>query len=213
MDTQRTRRASRQSGTRRFLRPSLVWLAAGVAVLLLTASTFAYGAHLENNDHFCGSCHTEPEATYVSRAQQRMVDLASAHADKGVGCIDCHSGSGPGGRLDAIMLGARDLAAYVKGGYPQPAVLTHPISDANCLKCHQEVLRNRTFDNHFHFFLPRWRQVTPDIAASCVDCHTSHTTDGEGQLGWLNKQRTVAQCDACHRIAGEGGEGGEGDEG
>ena len=188
---------------RRFLRPSLVWLAAGVAVLLLTASTFAYGAHLENNDRFCASCHTQPESTFVTRAQGSSLDLASAHSAKGVGCIACHSGDGAAGRLDAVLLGVRDLAAYVRSDYPQPAILTHPIADVNCLKCHQEVLQNRTFDNHFHLFLPQWQAVAPQTAASCVACHTSHATDGERQLGWLNKPRTVAQCDACHRIAGE----------
>jgi nitrate/TMAO reductase-like tetraheme cytochrome c subunit len=181
----------------------VVVLAAGVVVLLLTASTFAYGAHLENNDRFCASCHTEPESTYVARARQSAVDLASAHKSKGVGCIDCHSGNGPGGRLDALKLGARDLDVYLRGNYPQPSVLTHPIPDANCLKCHQDVLQNRTFDNHFHLFLPRWQAVAPGTAATCVSCHTSHATDGESRLGWLNKSRTVAQCNACHRTAGE----------
>ncbi len=213
MKTSRTRQTNRQSRVKWLLRPSLVWLIGGTVVLLLTASTFAYGVHLENDDHFCGSCHTEPESTFVAREQQSAVDLASAHASEGVGCIDCHSGGGLGGRLDAIVLGARDLTAYVKGSYPQPALLTHPVLDANCLKCHQEVLWNRTFDNHFHFLLLSWQQAAPNTAARCVDCHASHTTDGGSWLGWLSEPRTVAQCDACHRIAGEGGEGGEGDEG
>jgi len=180
-----------------------LWLAAGVASLLLTTGTFAYGAHLENNDHFCASCHTEPETTYVARTQHPAVDLASAHTGNNVKCIDCHSGAGLSGRLDAMALGTRDLGVYVGGHYPQPAVQTRPIPDANCLKCHQDVLRKNTFDNHFHVLLPRWQAVAPQASAACVDCHTSHTTDGERQIAWLNKPRTVAQCNACHRIAGD----------
>ncbi len=203
MGSSSSQRARRLPGGRKWIRGPLIWLMAGGLVLVLTTSSFAYSIHLENNDHFCASCHTEPESTYVTRAAQPAVDLASAHAAKHVGCIQCHSGSGPAGRLDAVMLGARDLTAYLRHHYPQPAVLTHPISDSHCLKCHADVLRDRSFNNHFHVLLPQWQNVAPGSAASCVSCHTAHTTDGERRLGWLNKARTIAQCDACHRIAGE----------
>ncbi|RMF33279.1 MAG: hypothetical protein D6759_07190 [Chloroflexi bacterium] len=191
------------AGALGIVRKPLAWMMAGGLLLVFTASSFAYGVHLENNDHFCARCHTEPESTYVSRTEQPAVDLASAHAAKAVKCIQCHSGAGTEGRLRAMMLGARDLTAYLGHHYPQPATLTHPITDAHCLKCHQDVLRTRTFENHFHALLPQWHQVAPSSAATCVSCHTAHTTDGDPRLGWLNKARTVARCNACHRIAGE----------
>lgn len=207
MRQMRTRQAGRPDKARSITRFSLVWLGAGALILLLTASTFTYSIYLENNDRFCASCHTNPESTYVNREHQSPVDLASAHAAKQVTCIECHSGAGPVGRLDAVMLGARDLRAYVSGHFPQPVPLTHPISDANCLKCHQDVLQNRTFDNHFHVFLSRWQKAAPQTAATCVTCHASHATDGDSQIAWLNKSQTVAQCNACHRTAGVEGEG------
>ncbi len=198
----RTKQPTKAAQGHRWIGRSLLWLIVGV-LLLLTASSLAYSAHLENNDQFCARCHTEPETTYVARAAQPAVDLASAHAAKHVTCIQCHSGSGPLGRLDAITLGARDLTMYLRHRYPQPAVLTHPIPDSYCLKCHSEVLRNRSFDNHFHALLPQWQNAIPGSAATCVSCHTAHTTDGEQKLAWLNKPRAVAQCDACHRLVGE----------
>jgi len=199
----RTRQTARQAQTRNFLRLSLLGFVMAGLILFLIGSTVAYGSHLENNNSFCASCHTEPESTYVTRAQQPAADLASAHTAKRVACIDCHSGAGPLGRLGAMTIGAHDLAAYVSGHYTQPAPLTHSIPDVNCLKCHRDVLQNRTFDNHFHFLLSRWQTAAPKTAATCVSCHASHATDGESRLAWLNEPRTVAQCNGCHRVVGE----------
>ncbi len=176
------------------------WMVGGVLlVIVFSASTLALGAQMENNDQFCASCHTQPESTFVDRTQHPAVDLASAHKAEQVGCIACHSGEGVPGRLDALKLGARDLTAFISRHYPQPAQLTHAISDANCLKCHQDVGQGNDFNNHFHILLPRWQKADPQRAATCVSCHSTHTTDGSQQLRWLNKDRTVAQCNACHR--------------
>ena len=178
-----------------------------VAVVILSAVLGTVGmAQVENRDAFCASCHTQPETTYFKREQQDpAADLASLHAAKGVKCIDCHSGVGVRGRLSAMMLGAHDALKYVSGHYPQPAPLTRPIPDSHCLKCHADVLKIRTFENHFHVFLPRWQVLDPK-AASCVDCHQSHSTKGDPNLKFLDKATTVAVCQACHRVAGEEGD-------
>jgi len=172
-------------------------------VLVFAASALAFGAHLENNDAFCASCHTQPETTFVERTTAPAVDLASAHTPEQVGCIHCHSGTGMPGRLSAMELGARDLAAYAGGSYPQPSKLKHPIPDENCLKCHDKISTGNNFENHFHILLPRWQKFDPQGAATCVSCHSAHTTDGMPSLNWLNKERTVAQCNNCHRVMGD----------
>jgi len=171
-------------------------------VLVFTAAAFAFGAHLENNDSFCAGCHTQPESAFVERTAA-AVDLASAHTPEQVGCIQCHSGAGWPGRVSAMELGVRDLVAFAGRNYPQPAVLTHPIPDENCLKCHEKISRGDNFENHFHLLLPRWQQLDARNAATCVSCHSSHTTDGEQSLNWLSKDRTVAQCNSCHRVMGD----------
>ncbi|RME83723.1 MAG: hypothetical protein D6775_07390 [Caldilineae bacterium] len=211
--TQRMSKSPQQKVAARRKRGPLSLLLIGlIAVIpLLTVGSAAYGAHLENNDTFCASCHTEPESTYVERVQtaatasEPVRDLAVFHAGQHqpVTCIECHSGAGIGGRIDALVLGARDLVAYARGNYPQPSPLTHPIADVNCVKCHEDYARNRSFDNHFHFFLPRWQQFAGDKAAACVDCHAAHKQDGLPGVAFLNEQRTVAQCNACHRVMGD----------
>ena len=186
---------------------SLPWILgiAFVVGLLFTGGGFAFAATQEQQDSFCASCHTQPESTFYQREQDKSAaDLASAHHPKEVRCIDCHSGAGVAGRIGAELLGAHNALAFITHTAIQPAKLTKPIGDSNCLKCHQKVLQGEpTENNHFHHFLARWQGTDP-AAATCTSCHSSHTTDGLTNLAFLNKERTVAVCEACHRRLGEG---------
>jgi len=195
-----TQKSSQNTGNKRRW---LKW--GGIAVVLLAlfnVAAIATGAQLENHDPFCASCHTEPETTYVDRTTATPVDLASAHAHKGITCINCHSGEGLAGRANAMMLGARDTVMFVTGNYPQPTVQTRPILDENCLKCHADVPVDESFDNHFHNFLPKWQKMTADTA-SCVDCHQSHATNGDSSIAFLNEQTAAQVCNKCHTYVGE----------
>jgi predicted CXXCH cytochrome family protein len=186
------------------------WLALTVgvvaAVLLIGAiGGTAYALHLEENDGFCASCHTEPETTYFNQALTKPpVSLAAFHAQSSkqtVRCIDCHSGGGALGRVDGLMQGQTDLLAYWSGHYHSPAVTTNPLGDDSCLKCHADVVLRGGFDNHFHSFLARWQQVDPN-AGKCISCHTAHTTDSDTQT-FLKVQTVRAVCDDCHRNVSE----------
>lgn len=175
----------------------------GIGVLL-TASGFTFAATQEQHDYFCSSCHTQPESTYYQRTlATHPVDLASAHTVKQVRCIDCHSGTGVTGRVGAELLGAHNALAFYTGTAVQPAKVTSPIGDGNCLKCHAKVLVSRDMNNHFHFFLLRW-QSRDTAAATCVSCHTGHATDGQADIAFLSQSHTVPVCDACHSALGEG---------
>lgn len=187
-----------------------------VVVILLPVGGFAFAATQESHDAFCGSCHTQPESTYLARATAaKPVDLASYHTAEATRCIDCHSGAGLGGRLQAEMLGAGNAFKWYSGTAAQPAPLTNPIRDDHCLKCHPNITdRNYVPNNqalqdlgeaengHWHFFLKRW-QAQAASAGACVSCHSSHATEGDAQILYLNQQTTGAVCDACHRTLGE----------
>jgi predicted CXXCH cytochrome family protein len=180
--------------------PLILVVAIPVALVLLGAGTGAVAMQFENHDDFCASCHSEPENTYVQRESAAPTDLASFHKTKDVRCIDCHSGPGlVPGRVNSLLLGARDLLAWTTGRATQPAVHTRPIEDANCLKCHAEVTAQRDFNNHFHVLLSRW-QAQDKNAATCVSCHQAHHTDGEEQLKFLNRVTTVNVCQSCHAV-------------
>jgi len=172
---------------------------------LLGGGGFMTAAHLEDSDAFCASCHSQPESTFYDRSQSATaVDLASQHHGESTKCIDCHSGPGVIGRASAIQLGAGDLIAFVTTTAKQPAPLTHPISDAACLKCHADTITTRNFNRHFHAFLPQWQALDKN-AATCVDCHSAHTTDGDPSIMFLQKAHTEEVCQRCHTASGAGG--------
>lgn len=187
----------------------LRWLLIVAALLaigvVLAGGGLASAIQVENHDAFCASCHTEPETQYYQRSLAAPVDLASAHKAKDIACIQCHSGPGTSGRLQAISsVAAPDLLAYLGGNYHKPAVVTVPIGDDHCLKCHPDVSRGEDFNNHFHAFLPRWQAQAPQDAATCIDCHQAHTTGGLPDVAFLQEAHTVAVCQRCHdAIRGE----------
>lgn len=174
-------------------------LVPAAVVLLLTIVSFGFAANMEEQDSFCASCHTQPESTYYARSQASgsPTDLATFHHTRQTKCIECHSGDGLTGRVGAMLMGAHNALFWFTGTAKQPAPLTNPIADVNCVKCHAAVLTRGDFNNHFHEFLPRWQSVDPN-AAGCVTCHTGHATDGDPNLGYLNQAKTEVVCQSCH---------------
>ncbi len=207
----------------------LVLAAFGV---VLASSGFIYAASQETNDVFCGSCHTQPESTFLARSNgAQPVDLASFHTTQNTRCIDCHSGPGLFGRMQAELLGARNAASWYLHTATQPARLTFPIQDPNCLKCHQDVTQRGFIprqavtipggegggeeegrNNHWHEFLSRWQAADP-TAGGCTNCHPGHLTNGTPQTGFQDVQATRSTCDACHSVLRERGSvGGNGED-
>ena len=199
-----------------------VIIAVAVVGLLLAGGGFAFAASQETHDPFCASCHTQPELTFFERSQAaQAVDLASYHTSQETKCIDCHSGPGVTGRVQAELLGARNALAWYTGTAVQPAVLTSPISDANCLKCHQDIT-SRGYQpkaqiavqgirggregegggNHWHELLARWQGIS-STAGTCTSCHSGHATGGTAQTGFMNNQDVQATCNACHQVLRE----------
>ena len=174
--------------------------------VLLTAGGFTYAANQESHDSFCASCHTQPESTFLERSTaSAAVDLASLHTVKDVRCIDCHSGSGVSGRVSAELLGAHNAFLWYTKQAVQPAKLTQPVGDVNCVKCHSTLAaQNPTQNNHFHVFLARWQGVDPN-AAGCTTCHGGHSTNGTASNRFMDVATVQVVCEACHRAIGEGG--------
>ncbi len=189
-------------------RPLLFKIAIILGVLLVLGTAAGVTAMtFENHDSFCASCHAEPEYTFFQReASTTPVDLATFHTTKQTTCIDCHSGNGiVPGRINSLMLGARDLVSWIGGHAPQPAPLNTPIGDENCLKCHGTIAAAQNMNNHFHVFLSQW-QVKDPKAATCVSCHQSHNnTTADSTLAFLDQKATTAVCQSCHAFAGVGG--------
>lgn len=175
-----------------------------IAIVLLTPLLAVGGIGvslvLENQDSFCASCHTEPEFKYYNQSTEKnSATLAAFHTAKKTGCIDCHSGGGALGRAQGLQQGADDLMLF-SGNYKKPAITSNPLGDDSCIKCHVDVFQrqggNRGANGHYHFYLTQWQAVDP-LAAHCVTCHTSHTTE-LASLQYLTQGKVAKQCDSCH---------------
>jgi hypothetical protein len=195
------------------------------AGIILAVGGFSVAASQETHDPFCASCHTQPESTFLARSQAAAaVDLASYHTTQQTLCINCHSGPGLSGRLQAELLGARNAFKFYTGTAVQPAVLLYPIGDANCLKCHADVVqrgyvqktnmtapggfRQRGGDReggngHWHENLLKWQAADPN-AATCVTCHPGHDNGGDVKNGFINASVVQPVCNDCHRVLRRG---------
>jgi predicted CXXCH cytochrome family protein len=198
------RHSKRLAARRKKGGPRLIYIGLIVGVLALVAisGTTAYALNLEDHDAFCASCHTQPESQYYQQSLEKTpTTLAAFHTQKGVRCIDCHSGAGPFGRAVGLWQGTQDLAAYYSGHYHSPAITQNKLGDGSCTKCHADVFARQDFDNHFHVFLSRWQSVDPK-AAYCVDCHTAHPT-ADATQAYLQTAPVEQICQDCHAVLAE----------
>ena len=200
-----------------------------VSILLLCVAVggYTYGVRMESNDAFCASCHTEPETTYYQQSQQpEAPTLAAFHTHEDTRCIDCHSGKGVAGRLQAMMTGALDMLAFRSGRYTQPARTTRPVGNVGCTKCHNMPLIPRGepgedpsktgepgYDGHYHAdsLEALWR-VRGGPKNRCTLCHPAHAP-GDAQQAYMHPSAVEQGCRGCHQALGEGpgGEAGERD--
>ncbi len=182
-----------------------------VGGMFLGVGGFAFAAHQEENDSFCASCHTQPESTYYERSLNAAVDLATAHKQKEVRCIDCHSGEGIQGRVTAEIMGAQNAFKWYSGTAVQPAPLLYTVDNSHCIKCHAEVLtenhdpsiKSKLFGpkGHYHTYLTQWKD-TDQQSGNCVSCHYGHELGSTAKTTWVASNSIGKQCDSCHKALG-----------
>jgi hypothetical protein len=162
-------------------------LAAGAAVLLLTASVAAQSAGRPPANDDCLACHSDPSAARATG--QPVVVLpetyaASVHAP--LACVDCHA----------------DLAKITE--FPHPEKLAR----VSCATCHEDAVAK--YDLGVHARARRADPTSP--AATCVDCHTTHgikpASDPTSTTYKLNLVGTCARCHGDPAIIGRGIEAG-----
>lgn len=190
--------------------------------LIAFASSVYVAGQLEQQDSFCGSCHTEPETTYLMRFSDAStsgnpVDLASFHHNQvyppnspnamKVRCIDCHVGEGVFGRGIVLSLSAWDALRHFSGTADQPAYVIFTVQNEACLKCHLEQvsknldkpLKPFVIDNHYHYRL----LLDSSPYERCVDCHVAHQPASEATQFQLRKD-IIPVCQDCHQKEGHG---------
>ncbi len=190
----------------------------GIAVAVGSVSVVSVN---EQNDQFCGMCHTQPESTFLARFDQAMTDnaddLAAFHhkqlyppnspTAQHIRCIDCHVGEGVVGRTIVVSLAAWDALKYVTHTLHQPATVVYNVQDAACLKCHDQQVKaglataQERFDinNHFHYLL--FEPGAP--TEPCVSCHVAHR-QGSEVTAFQFRDVIIPVCQDCHQKEGKG---------
>ena len=182
---------------------------AGAVGLVTGAGAIAYVSHLEQDNHFCVSCHTREGTRLHGELFDRYAaapppDLAAAHraAKRSVTCIDCHGGVGVGGRSRILLIAAWDAARYVVGQFEEPDHMRFPLRDRECVWCHGDYNLKpfpeggQAGGREFH--------LHPDhrtLPLACIDCHASHVR-GDPRLGFLNNHVVLPHCRRCHKEMG-----------
>lgn len=194
---------------KRFARWKFFALGATIIALALLGGV-GFVSHQEQNDQFCGACHTQPESEYLMRSANaatthNAADLASFHhRKKDTRCIDCHAGEGILGRAAVVSLAAWDALKYYTGIAQQPAHIVFPVQNEACLKCHLADVLKPGFDNHEHnkYYDP---QLSPPVLA-CVNCHVAHRT-GDERTAFQFRDAILPRCEYCHQQTGKGPRG------
>jgi hypothetical protein len=171
---------------------------------------------LEQNDDFCNACHLEPGVPLHRDVRgdfqaSPALNLAAAHAaagsrihpDGAFRCIDCHGGASLVGRARVKALAAKDAFWYVVGHFEEPRGMRWPLWDEDCTKCHA------SFDesNPEPWENPRFHQLgvhNVELGLRCVECHSSHTPEGDSKHHFLRASEVRAQCARCHSEFEEG---------
>jgi nitrate/TMAO reductase-like tetraheme cytochrome c subunit len=157
--------------------------------LIVGTGLMALGSFLEVHEapELCGEyCHAM-EPVYDSYNFPGNNSLMSGHADRGVTCLDCHTGPGWRGQIDVWLDVPNEAWQEVTGGY-HPEELGGPVHNLHCTKCHDGGVA----------FTPG--EVTTalgtladphDTDRNCGECHEAH----EGGVG-----QTPDACAVCHGL-------------
>jgi predicted CXXCH cytochrome family protein len=192
-------------------RRTLGWCAIALAGLaLITSVAFAGLIATERNNRFCFSCHLHEEK-FKRFTSVPFTDLSGPHRAARVRCIDCHGGADVVMRLRVWSLAAVDTGKYLVGRYHEPDHMRLPLRPKECTQCHtpilkrqpaltaeqEEALEGRT-GNAYHAI-----RSHDSIRTNCVQCHASHTTDGDAKAQFIARKRVEPICRECHKTLGE----------
>ena len=133
----------------------------------------------------CLACHGDPDAK--SETGRRVgVDGAkfgeSVHGSLDLKCVDCHA----------------DLKTFTD--FPHASKLAKAV----CVECHQEKVAE--FERSIH--ASARRQSAGSVAATCVDCHSTHEmrqkTDPKSLTYPLNLPTTCGRCHGDPKVIAQG---------
>ncbi len=190
---------------------TLGWSAIALTGLaVITSIAFAGLIATERDNRFCFSCHLH-EAKFTRFTSVPFTDLSGPHHAGRVRCIDCHGGADMVMRLRVWSLAALDTGRFLVGSYREPDHMRFQLRPKECTQCHTPILKRQPAltpeqeealegraGNAYHAIRPH-----DAVRTTCVQCHTSHTTDGDPKAQFIARKRVEPICRECHKTLGE----------
>jgi predicted CXXCH cytochrome family protein len=181
---------------------------AGLVVIM--GVTFTALIARERDNTFCFSCHLH-KVKFTRFTSVPFTDLSGPHHAKGVRCIDCHGGADVVMRLRVWSLAAADTGRFLLGRYHEPDHMRLQLRPKECIQCHTPILKRQPAltaeqeealegraGNTYHAIRPH-----DAVRTHCVQCHPSHTTDGDPKAQFIARKRVQPICRECHKTLGE----------
>ncbi len=192
-------------------RRTLEWCVVALAGLAVITSVFFVGlAAKERDNTFCVACHLHEEKLKRSTSVP-FTDLTGPHQAKDVRCIDCHGGADVAMRLRVWSLAAVDTGRFLVGSYREPDHMKLQLRPKECTQCHDPILRRAPAltaeqeealegqaGNAYHAI-----RAHDAVRITCVQCHSSHTMDGDPKAQFITRTRVEPICRECHATLGE----------
>jgi hypothetical protein len=155
--------------------------------LIIGTGLMALGSFLEVHEEpeLCGEyCHAMGPF-YDSYNNPGNNTLLSGHSERGVTCLDCHTGPGWKGQIDVWLAVPNEAYLEVTDGYDLEEMKGH-VPPLFCLKCHDGGVAPIPGNVTTRIGI----SVNPhDEGRPCSECHIAH----ERGLG-----QTTTACAVCH---------------
>ncbi len=192
-------------------RISLGWCAVALAgLVVITGAAFAGLIVKERDNRFCFACHLH-EAKFKRFTSVPFTDLTSPHHAQRVRCIDCHGGADSVMRVRVWTQAALDTGKFFLGNYREPDHMRLKLRSKECTQCHDPILKHAPAltaeqdealegraGNAYHQI-----RSHDSVRITCVQCHTSHTTDANPKAQFIARKRVEPICRECHPTLGE----------
>lgn len=166
-----------------------VLLASALVPLLATPSGLSGQGTLTSDE--CVACHTMMGIPRITEPAELF--SGDIHAEAGLGCKDCHSGSGTSSDPHSGFRTAperRDIPALCGGCH----------SDADYMRQYDPGLRvDQVTEYWTSIHGQRLRNQDDPNVATCVDCHPAHEIRPPDDLeSSVHPQNVVETCGTCH---------------
>ena len=192
-------------------RRPLLWCAVALIGLAATVGVALGGLIVKERENtFCFSCHLHKEK-FERFTSIPFTDLSAPHHANRVRCIDCHGGADPVMRVRVWSQAAMDTGRFLLGSYREPDHMKLKLRPKECTQCHTPILKRASTltaeqeeaqegraGNAYHAI-----RSHDTVRIGCVECHTSHTTDGNPKAQFIARARVEPLCRTCHQTLGE----------